>query len=99
MLCREPVQLKMLEVISVICETKSEGRGAAGKVPVLDILKSGGRVYTKVIPTTKGKTLMGIMQDLIVLDSTLCVRTPINRMTCWMCRNSNAIASTILNVW
>ena len=45
------------------------GRGAAGKVPVFGILKRGGRVYTKVIPDTKAKTLMGIMQARIIPDS------------------------------
>ncbi len=45
------------------------GRGAAGKVPVFGILKRGGRVYTKVIPNTKGKTLLGIMQERIIPDS------------------------------
>ena len=38
------------------------GRGAAGKVPVFGLLKRGGRVYAKVIPDTKSKTLMGIIQ-------------------------------------
>ena len=33
------------------------------------ILKRGGRVYTKVIPDTKAKTLMGIMQARIIPDS------------------------------
>ena len=37
------------------------GRGAAGKVPVFGLLKRGGRVYAKVIPDTKSKTLMGII--------------------------------------
>ena len=45
------------------------GRGAAGKVPVFGILKRGGHVYTKVIPNTKAKTLMGIMQERIIPDS------------------------------
>ena len=45
------------------------GRGAAGKVPVFGILKRGGGVYTKVIPDTKSKTLMGIMEGKIVPDS------------------------------
>jgi transposase len=27
------------------------GRGAAGKVPMFDLLKRGGKVYAKVIPT------------------------------------------------
>ena len=45
------------------------GRRAAGKVPVFGLLKGGGRVYTKVIPGTKSKTLMGIIQKRIVPDS------------------------------
>jgi transposase len=45
------------------------GRGAAGKVPVFGLLKRGGHVYARVIPDTKGKTLMGIMQNKIVPDS------------------------------
>jgi transposase len=45
------------------------GRGAGGKVPVFGLLKRGGRVYAKAIADTRGKTLMGIMQDRIVPDS------------------------------
>ena len=45
------------------------GRGAAGKTPVFGLLKRGGKVYAKVIPDTKGKTLMGIMEKKIVPDS------------------------------
>ena len=45
------------------------GRGAAGKVPVFGLLKRGGRVYAKVIPDTKSKTLMSIIQKRIVPDS------------------------------
>jgi transposase len=45
------------------------GRGASGKVPVFGLLKRGGGVYAKAIPDTRGKTLMGIMQDRIVPDS------------------------------
>ncbi len=45
------------------------GRGAGGKVPVFGLLKRGGRVYAKAISDTRGKTLMGIMQDRIVPDS------------------------------
>ncbi|TFG75869.1 MAG: IS1595 family transposase, partial [Thermodesulfobacteriales bacterium] len=45
------------------------GRGAGGKVPVFGLLKRGGRVYSKAISDTRGKTLMGIMQDRIVPDS------------------------------
>jgi transposase len=42
-----------------VCKGK-RGRGTAGKVPVFGLLKRGGRVYAKVIPDTKSKTLMGI---------------------------------------
>ncbi len=45
------------------------GRGAAGKVPVFGLLKRGGKVYAKVIPNAKGKTLKAIMDDKIVPDS------------------------------
>ncbi len=45
------------------------GRGAAGKVPVFGILKRGGNVYTQVIPDTKGKTLLPIIQERIQPDS------------------------------
>ena len=45
------------------------GRGTAGKVPVFGLLKPDGRVYAKVIPDTKSKTLMGIIQKKIVSDS------------------------------
>ena len=45
------------------------GRGAAGKVPVFGLLKRGARVYAKIIPYTKSKTLMGIIQKRIVPDS------------------------------
>ena len=45
------------------------GRGSAGKVPVFGLLKRGGRVYAKVIPDTKSKTLMGIIQKKIIPDS------------------------------
>ena len=45
------------------------GRGAAGKAPVFGLLKRGGRVYAKVIPDTKSKTLVDIIQKRIVPDS------------------------------
>ena len=44
------------------------GRGAAGKVPVFGLLKRGGHVYARVIPDTKGKTLMGIIERRVVPD-------------------------------
>ena len=45
------------------------GRGAAGKVPVFGLLKRGGKVYAKVIPDVKGKTLKAIIDGKIVPDS------------------------------
>ena len=45
------------------------GRGAAGKVPVVGLLKRGGKVYAKVIPNAKGRTLKTIMDNKIVPDS------------------------------
>jgi transposase len=45
------------------------GRGAAGKVPVFGLLKRKGKVYAKVIPNAKSKTLMNIMAKRIVPDS------------------------------
>jgi transposase len=45
------------------------GRGAAGKIPVFGLLKRGGKVYAKVIPDVKGKTLKAIIDTKIVPDS------------------------------
>ena len=45
------------------------GRGAAGKVPVFGLLKRGGHVYARVIPDTKSKTLMKIIERRVVPDS------------------------------
>src|SRR5882762_1552823 len=45
------------------------GRGSAGKVPVFGLLKRGGKVYAKVIPDAKGKTLKAIIDTKIVPDS------------------------------
>jgi transposase len=45
------------------------GRGAAGKVPVFGLLKRGGKVYTAVVPDTKGKTLKAIIINKIQPDS------------------------------
>ena len=45
------------------------GRGAAGKVPVFGLLKRGGKVYAKVIPDVKSKTLKVILDAKIVPDS------------------------------
>ena len=45
------------------------GRGAGGKIPVFGLLKRGGKVYAKIIPDAKGKTLQAIIEDKVVPDS------------------------------
>ncbi len=45
------------------------GRGAAGKVPVFGLLKRGGKVYARVIPDVKSRTLQPILERKIVPDS------------------------------
>jgi transposase len=45
------------------------GRGAAGKVPVFGLLKRGGKVYTVIVPDTKGTTLKAIITNKIKPDS------------------------------
>ena len=45
------------------------GRGAAGKVAVLGILKRAGKVYTVVPDDLKAKTLMPIIGEKVVPDS------------------------------
>ncbi|MFG0740051.1 IS1595 family transposase [Providencia sp. TYF_10] len=45
------------------------GRGAAGKVPVFGLLKCGGKVYTKVIPDAKSRTLLPIIESKTYPDS------------------------------
>ena len=72
------------------------GRGAAGKVPVFGLLKRGGRVYAKVIPDTKSKTLMGIIQKKLSL-TTSSIRMDIIPITCWMCQSSSTTGSITQN--
>ncbi len=45
------------------------GRGAAGKVPVFGLLKRKGKVFAKVIPNAKSKTLKAIIDNKVVPDS------------------------------
>ena len=51
------------------CRKGKRGRGATGKVPVFGLLKRGGRVYTKIIPDVRSKTLMPIIKRKVVPDS------------------------------
>ena len=63
------VRLKLMKV-AFAAFVKANAVGVlGGKVPVFGLLKRGGRVYAKVIPDTKGKILIGIIQDRIVPDS------------------------------
>lgn len=45
-----------------------QGRGTAGKVPVVGILKRGGRVYTKMVTDTKSETLFDALDRKILSD-------------------------------
>jgi transposase len=45
------------------------GRGAAGKIPVLGLLKRGGKVYAVVIANAKAAPLLPILKEGIVPDS------------------------------
>src|SRR5476651_1219016 len=47
----------------------TRGRGAAGKVAVLGLLKRGGKVYTAIIPNAKTETLLPIIQEKVTPDS------------------------------
>ena len=45
------------------------GRGSENKIPVFGILKRNGKVYTQIIPNSKGETLLEIVQTKIKPDS------------------------------
>ena len=45
------------------------GRGSENKIPVFGILKRNGKVYTQIIPNSKGETLLQIVQTKIKPDS------------------------------
>ena len=47
------------------------GRGARGKVPVIGLLKRGGKVYTRIIPNCTKKQLMPIIQGKVLSGSTI----------------------------
>lgn len=47
----------------------NRGRGAAGKMPVLGLLKRRGRVYTKIIPDTSSATLIPTIKRKVIPDS------------------------------
>jgi len=45
------------------------GRGAAGKVAVLGLLKRGGKVSTAIVPNAKTETLLPIIEEKVTPDS------------------------------
>lgn len=47
------------------------GRGAKGKVPVIGLLKRGGKVYTKIVKKCKKTDLMPIIKGKILEESTI----------------------------
>ncbi len=50
------------------CKGK-RGRGVAGKVAGIGLLKRGGHVYTAIIPNARMKTLLPIIQEKVAPDS------------------------------
>ena len=47
------------------------GRGAAGKVPVFGLLKSNGKVYTRIVEGVSRKTLRQIIRTKVVPESVI----------------------------
>jgi transposase len=47
------------------------GRGAKGKIPVIGLLKRGGRVYTTVVNSCSRKDLLPIIKGKILEESTI----------------------------
>jgi len=73
------------------------GRGAGGKVPVFGILHRGRRVYTKVIPMAKRKTLMPIMEEMLCL-TVLSTAMPCATTMRWMWQRFAIFGSIIRRV-
>jgi transposase len=47
------------------------GRGAAGEVPVLGLLKRNGKVYTRIVEDVSRKTLRQIVKTKVVPESAI----------------------------
>jgi len=47
------------------------GRGAKGKIPVVGLLKRGGKVYTQIVPRCRKSDLMPIIRGKILEESTV----------------------------
>ena len=72
------------------------GRGAAGKVPVIGLLKCGGKVYTKVKADASSATLYPIIERKVV-PTVSSIKTAGEVIKCWMYLNSSISVSIILN--
>lgn len=62
------------------------GLAVAGKVPVLGLLKRGGKVFSAIIPNAYSKTLLPIMREQVPPDS-IVYSDSLPRMMCWMSWN------------
>ena len=47
------------------------GRGARGKIPVVGVLKRGGKVYTKIVENCSRQQIMPILKGKILEESTI----------------------------
>lgn len=47
------------------------GRGAVGKIPVVGVLKRGGRVYTKIVKNCSREQILPILKGKILEESTV----------------------------
>lgn len=47
------------------------GRGAKGKIPVVGLLKRGGKVYTKIIANCQRKSLLPIIKGKVLEETTI----------------------------
>lgn len=50
---------------------RKRGRGASGKVPVIDLLKRNGKVYSQVVQNCSREQLLPIVQGKILSESTV----------------------------
>ena len=48
-----------------------QGRGTAGKIPVLGLLRCSGKVYAVMIPNAKATTVLPIIREKVKPDSIL----------------------------
>lgn len=65
------MSLSSARQVSSACsgQAKEDRRGFGAKVVVFSLFKRNGKVYTEIVPEVKAKTLQGIIQKGISLDS------------------------------